>query len=198
NCIPGAEVKHTEGGLCCVPHGSSSSFPPSGFVGTMMGSLSQGLRRLSLATVSRRPVVTNFSFSAAMRGQALSVSRRQMVATVSAVNVEAAQNSERRQRRSEKERVRNKAKRSAVATRMKKVFKALEAFSDDPPKTEAELEPVETLISEAFQEIDKAWSKGVLHKNTAARRKSRLSRAKNRVLADAGLLANAKSEAVAA
>ena len=50
-----------------------------------------------------------------------------------------------------------------------------------------ELAPVDKLISEAFSEIDKAKSKGTLHKNTAANRKSRLSRAKSRVLIAAGL-----------
>ncbi|CAD7703499.1 unnamed protein product [Ostreobium quekettii] len=160
----------------------------------MMGSLTHGLRRLTLGVASRPPPTPNFSFSSAMRGQALAAPRRQMAATVAAVNVQAAQNSDRRQRRSEKQRIRNRARKSAVTTRMKKVFKALDTFKDEPPKTEDELKPVESLISEAFKEIDKAWSKGVLHKNTAARRKSRLSRAKNRLLADAGLIAAPKSD----
>lgn len=41
-----------------------------------------------------------------------------------------------------------------------------------------QLDKVETLLSEAFSEIDKAVSKGVIHKNTAARRKSRITHAK--------------------
>ena len=46
---------------------------------------------------------------------------------------------------------------------------------------------MEKLISEAFQQIDKAVSKGVIHINTGARRKSRISVAKRKLLVDAGL-----------
>jgi small subunit ribosomal protein S20 len=46
---------------------------------------------------------------------------------------------------------------------------------------------VEALIGEAFQEIDKAVSKGVLHANTGARRKARLSAAKRAALIKGGL-----------
>ena len=54
-------------------------------------------------------------------------------------------------------------------------------------ETEEELKPVEKLISEAYQEIDKAIVKGVLHANTGANRKSRLALAKRRLLVSAGL-----------
>ena len=54
-------------------------------------------------------------------------------------------------------------------------------------KEEAELAPVEALIAEAYQEVDKAVSKGVIHKNTAARRKARLAAAKRATLVSAGL-----------
>ena len=46
---------------------------------------------------------------------------------------------------------------------------------------------LETLISEAFCEIDKAVVKGILHKNNAARKKARCSRYKKKVLIVAGL-----------
>ncbi|CAG9462672.1 unnamed protein product [Pedinophyceae sp. YPF-701] len=82
-------------------------------------------------------------------------------------------------------RARNKARKSAIATRMKKVFTALES-SKESAKTEADIKDVEVLISEAFSEIDKAVVKGALHKSTAARRKARLSAAKNKFLAAAG------------
>jgi len=42
----------------------------------------------------------------------------------------------------------------------------------------------EDLISEAFSAIDKAVLKGILHKNTGARRKSKLCRYKTRALTD--------------
>jgi len=54
-------------------------------------------------------------------------------------------------------------------------------------ESEADVAPLETLISEATKEIDKAVSKGVIHKNTAARRKSRLAAAKRTALVKGGL-----------
>lgn len=65
------------------------------------------------------------------------------------------------------------------------VLKALEEFTE--VKSEEDLNPVQKLISEAYQEIDKAVVKGVLHKNTAARRKSKLAVARQRVLIANGL-----------
>lgn len=55
------------------------------------------------------------------------------------------------------------------------------------PKSEEEIKPVEKLISEAYQEIDKAVSKGTLHQNTGARRKQRLALAKRKLLINANL-----------
>ena len=55
------------------------------------------------------------------------------------------------------------------------------------PKSEEEIKPVEKLISEAYQEIDKAVSKGTLHQNTGARRKQRLALAKRKLLITANL-----------
>ena len=46
----------------------------------------------------------------------------------------------------------------------------------------------ETLISEATKAVDKAVSKGVLHKNTGARRKSRMSKYKQDLRREKGLL----------
>ncbi|MGB5433911.1 MAG: 30S ribosomal protein S20 [Acidimicrobiia bacterium] len=62
---------------------------------------------------------------------------------------------------------RNKAFRSELKTREKHVIEAAEA--GDAAETEA-------LLREAQKRIDMAASKGVLHANTAARRKSRLTR----------------------
>ena len=55
------------------------------------------------------------------------------------------------------------------------------------PSSEDAVRPLEKLISEAYQEIDKATSKGILHINTAGRRKSRLAQAKQSLLIQAGL-----------
>ncbi len=68
---------------------------------------------------------------------------------------------------------RNKAVRSEVKTRMKNALVAAESGN-----AEAAAEATQ----EAQKKIDMAVSKGVMKKNTAARRKSRLQREVNRLL----------------
>ena len=75
---------------------------------------------------------------------------------------------------------------------MKKVFTALDEFKTSPPQSESDLEPVGALMREAYQVIDKAVVKGVLHRNTAARRKARLAKARQYVLVEAGLYTPSK------
>ena len=65
------------------------------------------------------------------------------------------------------------------------------------PEAEGDLKPVDIFISEAYQEIDKAVSKGILHKNTAARRKSKLALARQKLLIKAGLYTPAPQTASA-
>ena len=68
------------------------------------------------------------------------------------------------------------------------VFGAIAGLRVDLAAVEEQsVKPVETLISEAYQEIDKAVSKGVLKKNTGGRRKSSIAKAKKKLLIDAGL-----------
>ena len=69
-----------------------------------------------------------------------------------------------RNRQNEKRRVRNKAVRSELKTREKAVLAAIDAG-----------EPSEELVRLAQKRLDSAASKGVNHKNEAARRKSRLN-----------------------
>jgi small subunit ribosomal protein S20 len=69
---------------------------------------------------------------------------------------------------------RNKSFRSELKTREKNVLAAAEA--GDAAKTEQ-------LLRDAQKRIDVAASRGVLHANTAARRKSRLTRRARSVLA---------------
>lgn len=71
-----------------------------------------------------------------------------------------------RNRTNELSRERNKAVRSAVKTRTKHAERAIAEGSDDA----AELTTI------AIKSIDKAATKGVFHKNAAARRKARLMR----------------------
>jgi len=67
------------------------------------------------------------------------------------------------------------------------VFKAVTGMTNELPSSEDEIKPIEKLISEAYQEIDKAVVKGILHANTGARRKAKVAAAKQQLLIDAGL-----------
>ena len=71
-----------------------------------------------------------------------------------------------RNRQNEKRRLRNRTVRSEVNTRTKAALDAAE--HDD--------EAADETLRLAIKRIDKAAAKGVIHKNTAARRKSRLVR----------------------
>jgi small subunit ribosomal protein S20 len=70
-----------------------------------------------------------------------------------------------RNRTNEVARVRNKAVRTALKSSAKRV------------RTAGEGEDAQAILRDATRALDKAASKGVLHKRTAARRKSRLARA---------------------
>ena len=65
---------------------------------------------------------------------------------------------------------RNKAVKSKVKTYVKKVYAAIDAKDKDAAKT---------ALTAAISEINKAGSKGVYHKNTCARKVSRLTKAVN-------------------
>jgi len=71
-----------------------------------------------------------------------------------------------RNRQNEKRRVRNKTVRSELRTRTKSAVAAAESGAENA----AEAERL------AMKRIDKAAQKGVIHKNAAARRKSRLAK----------------------
>ena len=71
-----------------------------------------------------------------------------------------------RNRQNEKRRLRNKTVRSDMRTRVKVAEAASVEGRDDAPEA----------LREAVKRIDKAAAKGVIHKNEAARRKSRLVR----------------------
>lgn len=65
--------------------------------------------------------------------------------------------------------LRNKAYRSSLRTAVKKAQVSLEGNAQD--KTE--------VVRSALSKIDQAAGKGILHKNTAARKKSQLARRLN-------------------
>ena len=72
----------------------------------------------------------------------------------------------------ERNRVKNVAFKSSIKTAVKKV---LELAKDGDKKN------IDSAVSQAYKLCDKAVSKGVLHKNTAARKKSRLTKAVNKL-----------------
>lgn len=77
-------------------------------------------------------------------------------------------------RRSTKAREKNTAIKSSIKTFIKKSKKA--ADTGDKATTAA-------AVTLAMKGLDKAAQKGVIHKNQAARRKSRLAKATNKALA---------------
>jgi small subunit ribosomal protein S20 len=73
---------------------------------------------------------------------------------------------EKRVRQSEKRRVINRSNRTKVRTYIKKLRGALESGKSDD---------VQKVLPDTISVIDKAVQKGVMHKNAAARYKSRLT-----------------------
>ncbi|KAJ0046860.1 hypothetical protein Pint_04627 [Pistacia integerrima] len=92
-----------------------------------------------------------------------------------------ADSAAKRARQAEKRRIYNKSRKSEVRTRMKKVLEALDGLRKKPDAQPEEVLPIEKLIAEAYSVIDKAVKVGTLHRNTGARRKSRLARRKKAV-----------------
>lgn len=81
-----------------------------------------------------------------------------------------------RMRIEEKRRLRNNAVKSTVRTFVTKARAAIAAAPSE--------ETTEEAIRAAISTLDKAVTKGVIHKNNAARRKSRLMARLNKVLAE--------------
>ena len=79
---------------------------------------------------------------------------------------------EKRVRQSEKRRVINRSHRSKVRTYIKKLRTALDSGKS---------EDVQQALPEVMSVIDKSVQKGVMHKNAAARYKSRLTVSANKV-----------------
>ncbi|MGH9117384.1 MAG: 30S ribosomal protein S20 [Acidimicrobiales bacterium] len=79
-----------------------------------------------------------------------------------------------RNKQNEKRRLRNQATRSELKTRVKRATAAAEQGGDDATE----------LTQDAVKKLDKAAEKGIIHKNQAARRKSRLLRRVNAAEAD--------------
>ncbi|XP_039072215.1 30S ribosomal protein S20, chloroplastic-like isoform X2 [Hibiscus syriacus] len=116
-------------------------------------------RNMSFSTMNRKPI-------------------HRSVVVCEAAPKKKADSAAKRARQAEKRRIYNKAKKSEVKTRMKKVLDALDVLRKKPEAEAKEIFPIEKLIAEAYSVIDKAVKVGTLHRNTGARRKSRLARRK--------------------
>lgn len=81
---------------------------------------------------------------------------------------------EKRMRQNEKRRLINRSNRTRVRTSIKKLREALAT---------GEAKETTALLPETISTIDKAVQKGVLHKNTAGRYKSRLTTSMNQTAA---------------
>jgi|YNPBryulayer2012_1023412.scaffolds.fasta_scaffold01153_3 small subunit ribosomal protein S20 len=82
-------------------------------------------------------------------------------------------------RKSEKRRLRNKSVKSSTKTYVKKFLALLNSGKSEEART---------FLSEVTKRVDMAASKGVFHKNKAARIKSRLTRRLNQALAESSSL----------
>ena len=80
----------------------------------------------------------------------------------------ANRSAEKRERQNVKRRMHNRMIKSSVRTQIKKFDAAVQAKDKDATKVAMDL---------SFKLLDSAASKGVLHKNTASRKKSRLYKA---------------------
>jgi len=72
----------------------------------------------------------------------------------------------------ERNRLRNQAFKTSIKTAVKKTLELAQAEDKDA---------LNAALSNAYKLCDKAVSKGILHKNTAARKKSRLTKAVNKL-----------------
>ena len=74
----------------------------------------------------------------------------------------------------ERNRLENKAYKSVVKTMTKHYLAAVQTYTQEP--TPEALATVQEKMSIAYSKIDKAVKRGVLHRNTGARKKARLAR----------------------
>ena len=79
----------------------------------------------------------------------------------------------------ERNRLRNKAYKSAVKTLTKRYHEALSTLESNPSEENTKL--VDERMSAAYSKIDKAVKRGVFHRNAGARRKSQIAHARKQV-----------------
>ena len=86
---------------------------------------------------------------------------------------------QKRHRQSEERRLRNKAVKSSVRTSAKKFV----VLAQKPGRSPADVENAESALKDMIKKIDTAAQKGIIKKNTAARKKSRMQRLFNTIKA---------------
>ncbi|EEF30134.1 30S ribosomal protein S20, chloroplastic [Ricinus communis] len=168
------------------------------------------LKSLSLTTTSSStityPALRSLSFSSAISHDvfnkgclSMSIVKRPIGHSIvcEAAPKKRADSAAKRARQAEKRRIYHKAHKSEVRTRMKKVLEALDDLRKKSDAQAEEVLPIEKLIAEAYSVIDKAVKVGTLHRNTGARRKSRLARRKKAVEIHHGWYTPAPAEATA-
>ena len=77
-------------------------------------------------------------------------------------------------RTAERNRLRNKAYKSAIRTLTKKYFSAVEVYTADP--SSENMDEAKQAMSAAYSKIDKAVKRKVLHRNNGSRKKARIAR----------------------
>ncbi|CAJ2645453.1 30S ribosomal protein chloroplastic-like [Trifolium pratense] len=148
------------------------------------------IRNLTLSSSSSTSNSASLSFSQNISHTVFSQGRLSSLSTVQrqrrgVVVCEAApkkvDSAEKRARQAERRRLYNKARKSEIRTRTKKVLEALELLKKKSDAQSEEILTIEKMIGEAYSIIDKAVKVGTLHRNTGANRKSRLARRKKAV-----------------
>ena len=81
-----------------------------------------------------------------------------------------------RNKQNERNRTQNRARKSALKTSTRKFLDAVRA---------GELQQAQEVFVKVQKQLDQVSAKGTLHRNTAARRKSRLAKRLNAALAEA-------------
>ena len=86
---------------------------------------------------------------------------------------------EKRHRQSEERRLKNKSVKSSVRTSAKKFV----VLTQKPGRSPEDVEGMQAALRDMIKKIDTAAQKGIIKKNTAARKKSRMQRLFNTIKA---------------
>lgn len=156
--------------------------------GNCVGKVVEKLNAMASAVAARPTLASSVTVPRAFAAPRVAVSIRPIVDARASVVCEV-QNSKRRQRVEERNTDYNKHYKDLVKSSCRGVLKQFVSLlaSASSVKAEADLLPADQMMHKAFSNIDKAVIKGIMHKNTGARRKSKLSRARKNVLIESGL-----------